>query len=129
MYCCFKEIKPSLLSRLSSTQQESRAEPAQEVSVSDNQTCSRQEEQLAATQEGDSAPSDPATSTGLNTREQEETNAEKRDEVETEQQETEGGGGGECDDEGKGVKRKREEGHMEEEAGQSTEKKKVKMNG
>ncbi|XP_040886715.1 proline-, glutamic acid- and leucine-rich protein 1 [Toxotes jaculatrix] len=111
--------------------QESRAEPAQEASVSDNQSCGHQEEQPTAAQEGDSAAAaDPETSTLPNTEEQEETKAEKRDKVEAEQQETEGGGrgGGEGSDgeEGKGVKRKREEeAHKEEEAGQSTEKKKL----
>uniref|UniRef100_A0A4W6DPF0 Proline, glutamate and leucine rich protein 1 n=1 Tax=Lates calcarifer TaxID=8187 RepID=A0A4W6DPF0_LATCA len=107
-------------------QQDLRAEPVQEASVSDNQPSSHQEGQLAAAQEGDSAAADPETSAGLNTKEQEETNAEKRDKVVAEQQETKGEGGGESDgEEGKGVKRKREE----EEAGQNTEKKKVNICG
>ncbi|XP_039996997.1 proline-, glutamic acid- and leucine-rich protein 1 [Xiphias gladius] len=106
-------------------QQESRGEPAQEASVIDNHPCSHQEEQLAAAQEADSAAADPETSTGLNTKAQEERNAEKNEKVEAEHKETEGGGGGESDGEAeKGVKRKRDEVHMDEE-GQSTEKKKM----
>ncbi|XP_035495210.2 proline-, glutamic acid- and leucine-rich protein 1 [Scophthalmus maximus] len=105
-------------------QQESRAELAQEASASDDQPCGHREEQPAA-REGDSAAAEPETSAALNTREKEETD-EKRDMTETEQQETEGGGGGESDgEEGKGVKRKRDEVHREEEAGQGTEKKKL----
>ncbi|AWO95804.1 putative proline- glutamic acid- and leucine-rich protein 1-like [Scophthalmus maximus] len=103
---------------------ESRAELAQEASASDDQPCGHREEQPAA-REGDSAAAEPETSAALNTREKEETD-EKRDMTETEQQETEGGGGGESDgEEGKGVKRKRDEVHREEEAGQGSEKKKL----
>ncbi|XP_070849597.1 proline-, glutamic acid- and leucine-rich protein 1 [Chaetodon trifascialis] len=125
------ETEPKDISEESTTknQQESAAKPAQEASVSDNQPSSHQEEPLAAVQEGDvaAAAADPETSTDLTTKEQEETDSEKRDKTEVELQETEGGGA--CDDsdgeEGKGVKRKREEEHREEEAGQSTEKKKL----
>lgn len=94
--------------------------------MNDNQPSSHQEEQLAAIQEGDSASSaDPETSTGLNTEEQVETDAEKRDKTEAEQQETQGGVGDSDGEEGKGVKRKREEVHREDEAGQTPEKKKL----
>ncbi|XP_042256468.1 proline-, glutamic acid- and leucine-rich protein 1 [Thunnus maccoyii] len=107
-------------------QQEPGDEPTQEASVNDNQPSSHQEEQLAAIQEGDSASSaDPETSTGLNTEEQVETDAEKRDKTEAEQQETQGGVGDSDGEEGKGVKRKREEVHREDEAGQTPEKKKL----
>lgn len=97
--------------------------------MNDNQLPSHQEEQPEADQQGDSATADPEprSETGLNTK-QEEPGTEKRDNVEEEQQETEEGGGGVSDgEEGKGVKRKREEVLKEEEVGQSTEKKKVKM--
>lgn len=90
--------------------------------MSDNQPSSHQEEQRAAIQEGDSASVDPESSAGLNT--EEETDAEKRDKTEAEEQETQGA---ESDgEEGKGVKRKREEVHREDEVGQTSEKKKVK---
>ncbi|XP_044039438.1 proline-, glutamic acid- and leucine-rich protein 1 [Siniperca chuatsi] len=118
------EIELTAASEESTTnqnQQESGAQPAQEASVSDNQPSSHQEEQLA-----DSAAADPETSTGPNTKAQEETDAEKTENRKPEQQDTEGGGREESDgEEGKGVKRKREEAHREEEAGQSTEKKKL----
>lgn len=102
------------------------SEPAQEASVSEKQASSHPEEQLVATQDGDSAAADPQTSTCLNTEEQEDTDAEKRDKTEAEQQETQEGGGGSDGEEGKGVKRKREEAHREDEMGQTPEKKKVK---
>ncbi|XP_068444334.1 proline-, glutamic acid- and leucine-rich protein 1 [Clinocottus analis] len=108
-------------------QQELGAEPAQEASASDKQSPGHQEEQLSAVQEGDAAAADPETSTGASPKEPEETtDAEKRESVTAE--EAEGGGGEECDgvgEEGKGLKRKREETPMEEEAGPVTEKKKV----
>ncbi|XP_008286591.1 proline-, glutamic acid- and leucine-rich protein 1 isoform X1 [Stegastes partitus] len=106
------------------TQQESAAEPAQEVSVSDNQPSSHQEEQLVAVQEEDT-PADPETSADLSTKEQEETVDLKRDKTDTEQQEAAGTEEESDGEEGKGVKRKREEGQEEEEAGQSTDKKKM----
>lgn len=109
------------------TQQGSGAERAQEATMSDNPPSSHQEEQLAAVPDGDMGVADPETSTGPNTKDQEETDAEKRETIKAEQQETEEGGGEESDgEEGKGVKRKREEVHREDEAGQSTEKKRVK---
>uniref|UniRef100_A0A8D0A9T3 Proline, glutamate and leucine rich protein 1 n=1 Tax=Sander lucioperca TaxID=283035 RepID=A0A8D0A9T3_SANLU len=92
----------------SSIHQESGAEPAQEAGGSDTQPPSQQEEPLAAVEDGDPP----------------ETDAEQREEVKAEQQETEGVEMGESDgEEGKGVKRKREE--PQEEAGRSTEKKKL----
>ncbi|XP_062300262.1 proline-, glutamic acid- and leucine-rich protein 1 [Scomber scombrus] len=106
-------------------QQEPVAEPAQEASVSEKQPSSHPEEQLAATQDGDSAAADPETSTCLNTEEQEDTDAEKRDKTQAEQQETQEGGGESDGEEGKGVKRKREEAHREDEMGQTPEKKKL----
>lgn len=108
-------------------QQESGAEPAQEAAASDNQPSCHQEGQLAAVQ-GDVTAADPETLTDQKTKEEEETDAEQRDKIKAEQQETEEGQGRVSDEEeGKGVKRKREEVHREEEAGQSTEKKKVKI--
>ncbi|XP_051285548.1 proline-, glutamic acid- and leucine-rich protein 1 [Dicentrarchus labrax] len=107
-------------------QKESGAEPTQEASVSETQPPTHQEEQLAAVQEGEIAVADPETCTGQNTKQQEETDAEKGEKIQPKQQQTEGGG--ESDgEEGKGVKRKREEVQRqeEEEAGQSTEKKKL----
>uniref|UniRef100_A0A3B5BNH5 Proline-, glutamic acid- and leucine-rich protein 1-like n=1 Tax=Stegastes partitus TaxID=144197 RepID=A0A3B5BNH5_9TELE len=104
--------------------EESAAEPAQEVSVSDNQPSSHQEEQLVAVQEEDT-PADPETSADLSTKEQEETVDLKRDKTDTEQQEAAGTEEESDGEEGKGVKRKREEGQEEEEAGQSTDKKKM----
>ncbi|KAM7365938.1 hypothetical protein PAMP_015415 [Pampus punctatissimus] len=106
-------------------QQEPGAETAQEASVSDAQPSSHQEEQLAAIQEDESAAADPEASAHLNTKEKEETDDEKRDKTESEQQETQGGGGESDGEEGKGVKRKREEAHREDEAGQTPEKKKL----
>ncbi|XP_028461991.1 proline-, glutamic acid- and leucine-rich protein 1 isoform X2 [Perca flavescens] len=105
------------------SQQEPGAEPAQDAGVSDLQPSSQQEEQLAAAQDGEPpAAADPETSTGP--REHEETDAEQRAETKAEQQETEGVEGEASDgEEGKGVKRKREE--PQEEAGRSTEKKKL----
>lgn len=95
--------------------------------MSDNPPSSHQEEQLAAVPDGDVGVEDPETSTDPNTKDQEETDAEKRETMKAEQQETEEGGGEESDgEESKGVKRKREEMHREDEAGQSTEKKRVK---
>ncbi|XP_058481600.1 proline-, glutamic acid- and leucine-rich protein 1 [Solea solea] len=110
-------------------QQESRAEAAQEASVTENQPC-HQEEQPADTQDGHSAAAEAENSTGQDTEEQQEMKEKRDNGVETDhqQQETEGGrkGGGESDgEEGKGVKRKRDEEHREEEAGQGTEKKKL----
>lgn len=75
---------------------------------------------------------DAETSTGPNGKEQEETDAEKRDTREAEQQEEDGRGAEEAEEEtdgeeGKGIKRKREEEQREEE-GQITEKKKVHFN-
>ncbi|XP_032400310.1 proline-, glutamic acid- and leucine-rich protein 1 isoform X1 [Etheostoma spectabile] len=104
-------------------QQELGAEPAQEAGVSDIQPPSQQEEQLAAVQDGDApAAADPETLTGP--REHEETDAAQREEMKAEQQETDVvEGGGSDGEEGKGVKRKREE--PQEEAGRSTEKKKL----
>ncbi|XP_035771925.1 proline-, glutamic acid- and leucine-rich protein 1 [Neolamprologus brichardi] len=58
--------------------------------------------------------------------EKQEEDTEKSSEKEAEQPETGAGGGQESDgEEGKGVKRKREEGHGKEEVGQSPEKKKM----
>lgn len=96
--------------------------------MSDNPPSSHQEEQLAAVPDGDVGVAHPETSTDPNTKDQEETDAEKRETIKAEQQETEEEGGGEESDgeESKGVKRKREEMHREDEAGQSTEKKRVK---
>nr|XP_019955625.1 PREDICTED: proline-, glutamic acid- and leucine-rich protein 1 [Paralichthys olivaceus] len=122
------EIEPTVSSEERTTnqsQQESWAETAQEASVSDNHPCSHQEEQPASAQEGETAAAQPETSTALNTKEQEETNGNRDNKVETELQETKGGGGESDEEEGKGLKRKREEAHKEEEAGQSTEKKKL----
>ncbi|XP_031146906.2 proline-, glutamic acid- and leucine-rich protein 1 [Sander lucioperca] len=114
---------PSEEGTTNQNQQESGAEPAQEAGGSDTQPPSQQEEPLAAVEDGDPpAAADPETSTGP--REPEETDAEQREEVKAEQQETEGVEMGESDgEEGKGVKRKREE--PQEEAGRSTEKKKL----
>lgn len=92
--------------------------------MNDNQPPSHQEEQPEAEQQGDSETLDPETV--LNT-EQEEPGAGKRDKVDERQQDTEEGGAWVCDEEAKGVKRKREELPNEDEAEQSTEKKKVKM--
>lgn len=96
--------------------------------MSDDQPSSQQEEQLAAVQEGDVAAADSETSRDANMKEQEETDPETREQVQAEQDAEGGEGGGRESDgeEGKGVKRKREEAYREEEAGQSTEKKKVK---
>lgn len=111
----------------SKNQQESGDEPAQQTSVSDNQPSSCQEEQLTAVQEGDEAVSDPKISADQNAKEpEEETDAEKKDKIKAEQLETEGGASRESDeDEGKGVKRKREEAHREDEARHSNGKKKL----
>lgn len=93
--------------------------------MSDNQPSGHQEDPLT-----DSAAADCETSTVPDTKEQEETDADKSENIKPEQQETEGQEGGESDgEEGKGVKRKREETHREEEVGQSTEKKKVSIHG
>ncbi|XP_035004675.1 proline-, glutamic acid- and leucine-rich protein 1 [Hippoglossus stenolepis] len=124
------EIDPTAPSEECTTnqnQQESWAETAQEASVSDNQPCSHQEEQPASAEEGETAAAEPETATALNTKEQEETNENRDNKVETELQETKGGrGGGESDgEEVKGLKRKREDVHRAEEAGHSTEKKKL----
>nr|XP_020450572.1 proline-, glutamic acid- and leucine-rich protein 1 [Monopterus albus] len=105
-------------------QQDPEAEPQKEANMSDNQPPSHHEEQQAVVRE--EAATDSETFNVLNTTEQEETDAEKNNKVEEEQQETEREGGRESDgDEGKGVKRKREEAPIEEKAGQSTEKKKL----
>ncbi|XP_073331405.1 proline-, glutamic acid- and leucine-rich protein 1 [Pagrus major] len=105
--------------------QESGADPVPEATMSDDQPSSQQEEQLVAVKEGDIAAADSETSRDVNTKDQEETDPETREKIKAEQ-ETEGGGGRDSDgEEGKGVKRKREEVHREEEAGQSTEKKKL----
>ncbi|KAK5848667.1 hypothetical protein PBY51_006261 [Eleginops maclovinus] len=114
------ELKAASEECTANKNQESAAEPAQEASVSDSLPSNRQEEQPE--EERDSAPAEPATSTGPNTKQPEETDAEKRDRVQAEQSEA---GGGESDEEGKGVKRKREETNREEEAGRGTEKKKM----
>ncbi|XP_038586087.1 proline-, glutamic acid- and leucine-rich protein 1 isoform X2 [Micropterus salmoides] len=118
------EIEPTAASEECTTnpnQQESGTEPAQEATVSDNQPSGHQEDPLT-----DSAAADCETSTVPDTKEQEETDADKSENIKPEQQETEGQEGGESDgEEGKGVKRKREETHREEEVGQSTEKKKL----
>ncbi|XP_059210537.1 proline-, glutamic acid- and leucine-rich protein 1 [Centropristis striata] len=123
------EIELTAASEESTTnqnQQEPGAEPAQEASVSDSQPSSHQEETLAAAEERDAVAAEPETSASPNTKEQEETDTDKREQVKAEQQETEGVGGRESDgEEGKGVKRKREEARNEEEAGQCTEKKKL----
>ncbi|KAE8278795.1 Proline-, glutamic acid- and leucine-rich protein 1 [Larimichthys crocea] len=122
------ETQPKVTSEECKTdehQQESGAEPAQEAAASDNQPSCHQEGQLAAVQ-GDVTAADPETLTDQKTKEEEETDAEQRDKIKAEQQETEEGQGRVSDEEeGKGVKRKREEVHREEEAGQSTEKKKL----
>ncbi|XP_039465175.1 proline-, glutamic acid- and leucine-rich protein 1 isoform X2 [Oreochromis aureus] len=111
----------------SHSQQESAAEPAEEASVSDNQLPSCEDEQPEAVQAGDStAVADSENSTEQNVTEQQEADTEKSSEKEAEQPETGGGGAQESNgEEGKGVKRKREEGHGKEEVGQSPEKKKM----
>lgn len=93
--------------------------------MSDNPPYSQEEDQLAAVPDGDTGVANLETSTGPNTKDQEETEVEKRETIEEEQPETEGGGGESDGDENKGVKRKRDK--MQDEAGQSTEKKRVKQ--
>ncbi|XP_028995854.1 proline-, glutamic acid- and leucine-rich protein 1 [Betta splendens] len=107
--------------------QESGAETAHDLSVSDKQPPVLEREQQEAVQ-GDSATAQPEAeaATGLNT-EGVEADREKTGDVEEQQQQphTEGGGGGERDEEeAKGVKRKREEA-CREEAGPSSEKRKI----
>nr|XP_046236602.1 proline-, glutamic acid- and leucine-rich protein 1 [Scatophagus argus] len=107
-------------------QQESGAELAQESSVSDHLPSGHWEEEPTTVQKGDVAAADPETSTDQSTKHQEETDTEQMETIKAEEQETEDVGGRESNGEdGKGVKRKREETHKEEEAGQSTEKKKL----
>lgn len=95
--------------------------------MSDNQLPSCEDEQLEAVQAGDStAVADSENATEPNVTEKQEEDTEKSSEKEAEQPETGAGGGQESNgEEGKGVKRKREEGHGKEEVGQSPEKKKV----
>ncbi|KAF3697443.1 Proline-, glutamic acid- and leucine-rich protein 1 [Channa argus] len=103
--------------------QESRDESTKQTNVSDYQLPGHQEEQPVAVQQEDSATADlePSSETDVNTEAQAETDIEKKDTMQEEKEETEAGDGGVSDgDEGKGVKRKREE-----ESGQSTEKKKL----
>lgn len=93
--------------------------------MSDNPPCCHEEDQLAAVPDGDTGVANLETSTGPNTKDQEETEVEKRETIKEEQPETEGGGGVSDGEESKGVKRKRDKTQREDETGQSTEKKRV----
>ncbi|XP_019726717.1 proline-, glutamic acid- and leucine-rich protein 1 [Hippocampus comes] len=95
--------------------------PVQEASAGDDQPPVLQNELLAAPPEDSGPPpSEPAALLGPEERPQE----EEKDKdtqgagMESDAEESEG-------DEGKGVKRKRDDAHMDEEAGQSTDKKKM----
>ncbi|XP_026185875.1 proline-, glutamic acid- and leucine-rich protein 1 isoform X2 [Mastacembelus armatus] len=121
------EIEPTGSSEECTTnrnQQKSGAEPANGASMSSFQPPSHQEEQLVAAQ-GDSEAGDDPEKSSLNTKEREDVDVEKRDEMKEEPKETEGGGRGESDgEEGRRMKRKREEVHRDEDVRESTEKKK-----
>ncbi|XP_072232963.1 proline-, glutamic acid- and leucine-rich protein 1 [Leuresthes tenuis] len=114
----------------SQSQQEPVAENAQEDAVRDGKPSSHQEEQLVLGQEGDSGVADHEKSTGRNIKEQEKTDAdqgelkeaEKSKKDEREEQLDQEGKSDVID--GKVMKRKREDGHIEDD-GPSTEKKKL----
>lgn len=94
--------------------------------MSDNPSCSHEKDQLAVP-DGHTGVANLETSTGPNTKDQDETDVEKREAIKEEQPETEGRGGESDGEESKGVKRKRDKIQREDEAGQSTEKKRVKQ--
>lgn len=119
---------------MSLTQQEPGAKAALEASVSEELPATHLEEeqqqlQAAGPQQADAAEAHPESSSSQAAGGAlQETDTESREAMEAEQQEAERGGGGESDgEEGKGMKRKREELHTDEEAGQSSEKKKVQI--
>lgn len=107
------------------TQQDSGTEHTPEATVSDDPPCSHQDDQVEDVPEGAVGVAYPNASTDLSTKDQEETDTKKNGTVKAKEQDTEGDGGEYDGEEGKGVKRKREDMQREEEVGQSTEKKKV----
>ncbi|XP_061921778.1 proline-, glutamic acid- and leucine-rich protein 1-like isoform X2 [Entelurus aequoreus] len=104
-------------------QQETAAEPAQELSENDDLPPVLPNELLAGPPKDGLLATEPATLSGPNSQEPEERNLEKNGKDETEHSGMEGDVGERED--GKGVKRKRDDAQVEEEAVPSPEKKKM----
>ncbi|XP_054608410.1 proline-, glutamic acid- and leucine-rich protein 1 [Dunckerocampus dactyliophorus] len=105
-------------------QQETAAETAQDLTENDDEPPVLQNELLAGPAEDCSLATEPAILSGPNSQEQEECNLEENGKNETEHAGPEEGVG-DGEEESKGVKRKREHTQVEDEAGPSTEKKKM----
>ncbi|KAM3590795.1 uncharacterized protein V6R79_016797 [Siganus canaliculatus] len=109
----------------SKIQQESGTEPVPVACVSDNQLSSHLDEQLTVVQEREAAVH-PESLTDQVTKGPGEAQAERRENIQTELQETEDTCGQESnEDEGKGLKRKREDAHRDEEVQHNNEKKRL----
>lgn len=111
------------------TQQETGTQQqAHSVAPGDGPSPAHHEEQPSADPDGDTGSAVPGTSTEPSTEEQEEQGTKEGELLKTEQQPKNEGadnGGGSDGEDSKGLKRKREEVHGEEDAGKSTDKKKV----
>nr|XP_057923871.1 proline-, glutamic acid- and leucine-rich protein 1 [Doryrhamphus excisus] len=106
-------------------QEETAAEPTQELSENDDQPPVLQNELLAGPPEDGPLATEPAILSGPNSQEREECNLEKNGKDDTEHSGVEEDVGEGEAEESKGVKRKREHTQVEDEAEPSTEKKKM----